>query len=34
MVAAIAIANDLIVVTNNVSEFSRIPELRWEDWEV
>lgn len=34
MVAATAIANDLIVVTNNVSEFSRIPELRWEDWEV
>lgn len=33
LIAATAIENDLIVVTNNVSEFSRIPDLRWEDWE-
>jgi len=33
-IAAIAIANDLTVVTHNVKHFSRIPALRWEDWEV
>jgi predicted nucleic acid-binding protein len=29
----IAIANTLILVTHNVSEFSRVAELRWENWE-
>jgi tRNA(fMet)-specific endonuclease VapC len=33
-IAAVAMANDLKVVTHNVSEFSRIPGLQWEDWEV
>jgi tRNA(fMet)-specific endonuclease VapC len=33
LIAAIAIANDLTVVTHNVREFSRVPGLRVEDWE-
>lgn len=33
MIAAIAIANDLTLVTHNVREFGRIDELKWEDWE-
>lgn len=33
-IAAIALANDCTVVTHNVSEFSRIPELEIEDWEL
>jgi tRNA(fMet)-specific endonuclease VapC len=32
MIAAIAIANDAIVVTHNTREFSRIHSLRIEDW--
>jgi tRNA(fMet)-specific endonuclease VapC len=32
-IASIAIANNLILVTRNVSEFSRLAELRWQDWE-
>lgn len=32
-IAAIAIANDLILVTHNVREFSRIEGLKIEDWE-
>ena len=32
-IAAIASANDLILVTHNISEFQRIKELRIEDWE-
>ncbi|MCY2977902.1 MAG: hypothetical protein NTU79_04460 [Planctomycetota bacterium] len=31
--AAIAKANQLIVVTHNLSEFSRVPGLVCEDWE-
>jgi tRNA(fMet)-specific endonuclease VapC len=31
-IAAIAIANRLIVVTQNTSEFSRVPDLVVEDW--
>jgi tRNA(fMet)-specific endonuclease VapC len=34
MIAAIALANDLTVVTNNVDEFRRVPGLRVEDWSV
>jgi tRNA(fMet)-specific endonuclease VapC len=34
MIAAIALANDLTVVTNNVNEFKRVPGLRVEDWSV
>jgi tRNA(fMet)-specific endonuclease VapC len=33
MIAATAIANDLILVTHNTDEFSRVVGLRWEDWE-
>lgn len=32
-IAAIAIANDLTLVTHNTREFSRILELKIEDWE-
>ncbi len=31
-IASIALANNLIVVTHNVREFSRISKLRFEDW--
>ena len=31
-IAGNAIANDCILVTNNSSEFSRIPELKLENW--
>jgi len=34
LIAAIAMANDLILVTHNASEFSRIAGLKIEDWEV
>ncbi len=34
MIAAIALANDLPVVTHNSEEFSRVPGLRVEDWAV
>jgi tRNA(fMet)-specific endonuclease VapC len=33
MIAAIALANELILVTHNVNEFSRVPDLLIEDWE-
>lgn len=33
LIAAIALAHGLTVVTNNVSEFSRVPGLQLEDWE-
>lgn len=33
-IAAIAVAHDLTVVTNNVSEFRRVDGLRVEDWSV
>lgn len=33
LIAAIAMANGLIVVTHNVDEFRRIPGLAIEDWE-
>lgn len=33
LIAAIALANDVTVVTHNVREFSRVPGLRVEDWE-
>ena len=34
LIAAIAIANNLTLVTHNVREFSRISDLRYEDWEI
>ena len=33
-IAAIAISNDLTLVTHNTREFSRIPELKLQDWEL
>ncbi len=33
-IAAIALAHNLTVVTHNVAEFSRVPGLTLEDWEV
>ena len=33
MIAAIAVANDLTLVTHNIREFSRVPDLNLEDWE-
>jgi tRNA(fMet)-specific endonuclease VapC len=33
LIAAIAIANDLTLVTHNVREFSRVSSLCYEDWE-
>lgn len=32
LIAAIALANNLILVTHNTAEFSRIPSLLLEDW--
>jgi tRNA(fMet)-specific endonuclease VapC len=34
LIAAIALANDLILVTHNTREFSRIADLKLEDWEI
>lgn len=33
MIAAIALANNLTLVTHNSEEFGRVPGLRTEDWE-
>ncbi|NLX10780.1 MAG: type II toxin-antitoxin system VapC family toxin [Chloroflexi bacterium] len=33
LIAAVALANDLILVTHNVGEFGRIMGLKIEDWE-
>ena len=33
-IAAIALQHGLTLVTHNTQEFSRVPGLRWEDWEV
>lgn len=32
-IAAIAIAHNLILITHNTREFSRIPSLNYQDWE-
>lgn len=34
MIASIALANNLTLVTHNTSEFSRVPNLKIEDWQV
>ena len=34
MIAAIALANNLTLVTHNTAEFSRIPGLNFVDWEL
>jgi tRNA(fMet)-specific endonuclease VapC len=33
LIAATAIANDLVLVTHNTSEFGRVPGLNVDDWE-
>lgn len=33
MIAAIALAYNLTLITHNTAEFSRVPDLRLEDWE-
>jgi tRNA(fMet)-specific endonuclease VapC len=33
LIAAIALAHDLTVVTHNTRELTRVPRLRVEDWE-
>ena len=32
MIAAIALANDMVLATGNIRHFGRIPELKVEDW--
>jgi tRNA(fMet)-specific endonuclease VapC len=32
MIAAQALRHNVLLITNNVDEFSRVPDLRWEDW--
>jgi tRNA(fMet)-specific endonuclease VapC len=34
LIAATALANDLILVTHNTAEFSRVPGLKLEDWQL
>ena len=33
LIASIALVNDVILVTHNVRELSRVPGLRFDDWE-
>lgn len=33
LIAAVALANDLTLVTHNTREFSRVTNLKYEDWE-
>ena len=34
LIASIALANSVILITHNTSEFSRVPNLSLEDWQV
>jgi tRNA(fMet)-specific endonuclease VapC len=33
LIAAICVANDVTLVTHNVAEFGRVPDLKVDDWE-
>jgi tRNA(fMet)-specific endonuclease VapC len=33
-IAAIALANDATIITRNVRDFSRVPDLQFEDWSI
>jgi tRNA(fMet)-specific endonuclease VapC len=33
LIAAIAVSNDLTLISHNIKEFQRIPNLRIEDWQ-
>jgi len=33
LIAGQALARDLTLITHNTSEFRRVPQLLWEDWE-
>jgi tRNA(fMet)-specific endonuclease VapC len=32
LIAAQALRHNVLLITSNVDEFSRVPDLRWEDW--
>jgi tRNA(fMet)-specific endonuclease VapC len=34
MISAISVTNNLMLITHNVLEFSKVPELKIEDWEI
>jgi len=34
IIASISVANDITLITHNVKEFSRVENLRLEDWEI
>lgn len=34
LIAAVALVHNIILVTHNTSEFSRVPQLNVEDWRV
>ncbi len=34
LIASIALAHDVIIVTHNIDEFKRMPDLTFEDWQV